>query len=77
MKTIKVNKAPNTPWEKLRETAEWANTTERRNVEIDKETFFWIVSELTRWELIRGLDLDLADEELSDEPQILNVEDTL
>jgi hypothetical protein len=78
MKTIKVNKAASTPWEKLKETAEWATTTERRNIELDKETLFWIVAELTRWELIRGLDLDLADEELADEPQDLsNVEDTL
>jgi hypothetical protein len=78
MKTLKVNKAASTPWEKLKETAEWATTTERRNVELDKETLFWIVAELTRWELIRGLDLDLADEELADEPQDLsNVEDML
>ncbi|NBW23792.1 MAG: hypothetical protein EBR82_89185 [Caulobacteraceae bacterium] len=78
MKTIKINKAASTPWEKLKETAEWATTTERRNVELDKETLFWIVAELTRWELIRGLDLDLADEELADEPQDLsNVEDPL
>jgi len=77
MKTIRTEKAPTTPWEKLKDTAEWATTTERRNIELDKETLFWIVAELTRWELIRGLDLDLADEELADEPQILDVEDTL
>jgi len=77
MKTIRTEKAPVTPWEKLKASAEWATTTERRNIELDKETLFWVISELTRWELIRGLDLDLADEELADEPQILNVEDTL
>jgi hypothetical protein len=78
MKTIRTEKAPTTPWEKLKATAEWATTTERRNVELDKETLFWVVAELTRWELIRGLDLDLADEELADEPQDLShVEDPL
>jgi hypothetical protein len=77
MKTIRTEKAPVTPWEKLKASAEWATTTERRNIELDKETLFWIVAELTRWELIRGLDLDLADEELPNEPQVLNVEDTL
>ena len=64
-------------WETLRSLTEWANTTERRNVEISKELLFWAAAELTRWELVRGLDLDLADEEFDEEPQALNEEEPL
>ena len=64
-------------WENLRSLTEWATTTERRNVEVSKELLFWIAGELTRWELVRGLDLDLADEEFDAEAQALNEEEPL
>lgn len=68
----------NSHWEQLKLITEWASTTtDRRNVEIPKEILFWAAAELTRWELVRGLDLDLADEELADEPQELNEEEPL
>ena len=68
----------NNHWEQLKLITEWASTaTDRRNVEIPKEVLFWAVGELTRWELVRGLDLELADEELADEPQVLNEEEPL
>ena len=69
----------NSHWEQLKLITEWASTTtDRRNVEVPKEILFWAAAELTRWELVRGLDLDLADEDFdADEPQALNEEDPL
>jgi hypothetical protein len=65
-----------THWEKLQHLADWANTTERRNVEVSKETLFWALEQLSRWEMVRGLDLDIA-EDFDTEPQPLNEEEPL
>ena len=75
--TMKVNKAPSSHWELLRATAEWAQTTERRNVEINKETLFWALEELTKWQLVKGQDLDLPDLFEADEQQPINEEEPL
>ena len=75
--TMKVNKAPSSHWELLRATAEWAQTTERRNIEINKETLFWAIEELSKWQLVKGQDLDLPDLFEADEQQPINEEEPL
>ena len=75
--TMKINKAPSSHWELLRATAEWAQTTERRNIEINKETLFWAIEELSKWQLVKGQDLDLPDLFEADEQQPINEEEPL
>lgn len=65
-----------THWERLQHIAEWANSTERRNIEMPKDTLFWALEQLSRWEMVRGLDLDIA-EDFDTEPQPLNEEEPL
>lgn len=65
-----------THWERLQHIAEWANSTERRNIEMPKDTLFWALEQLSRWEMVRGLDLDIA-EDFDAEPQPLNEEEPL
>lgn len=74
---MKTNKAPSSHWELLRATAEWAQTTERRNIEINKETLFWALEELTKWQMVKGQDLDLPDIFEADEQQPINEEEPL
>lgn len=75
--TMKINKAPRSHWELLKATAEWAQTTERRNVEIQKETLFWAVEELSKWQLVKGQDLDLPDLFEAEEQQAIVEEEPL
>lgn len=58
---MKLERQPKTPWERLKATALWAETSERRNVEITREMLFWAVAELAKWEMVKGTDLDLPD----------------
>lgn len=48
---------------RLQETAQWATTqTDRREVSILKEDLFWLVEELTKWQMVKDGDFDLNDE---------------
>lgn len=48
---------------RLQETAQWATTqTDRREVSILKEDLFWLVEELTKWQMVKDGDFDLNEE---------------
>jgi len=52
-----------TPYQRLQQTANWAATqTDRREVSINKDDLFWLLEELTKWEIVKGSDFDLSDE---------------
>jgi hypothetical protein len=74
---MKLTRQPKTPWERLKATAEWASTSERREVEVTKEVLFWAVQELSKWEMVKGTDLDLPDNFEVSEQQPINDEPPL
>lgn len=48
---------------RLQETAQWATTqTDRREVSILKEDLFWLVEELTKWQMVKDADFDLNED---------------
>ena len=52
---------------RLQETAQWATTqTDRREVSILREDLFWLVEELTKWQMVKDGDFDLNDDIGSD-----------
>jgi hypothetical protein len=52
-----------TPYQRLQQLANWAATqTDRREVAINKEDLFWLLEEITKWEIVKDGDFDLADE---------------
>ena len=49
--------------QRLQETAQWATTqTDRREVSILKEDLFWLVEELTKWQMVKDGDFDLSED---------------
>jgi len=74
---MKIEHQPEHTWERLKSTALWAETTERRNIEINKADIFWIIEELSKWEMIKGRDLDLPDVFEAEEQQPITDEDPL
>jgi len=50
-------------YQRLQETVNWAITqTDKREIPILKEDLFWIAEELTKWQMVKDSDFDLADE---------------
>jgi hypothetical protein len=53
----------NNVYQRLQETVNWASTqTDKREISINKEDLFWIAEELTKWQMVKDSDFDLADE---------------
>lgn len=74
---MKTEHQPELTWERIKSTALWAETTERRNIEINKADLFWIIEELSKWEMIKGRDLDLPDVFEAEEQQPITDEEPL
>ena len=53
----------NGAYQRLQETVNWASTqTDKREISILKEDLFWLAEELTKWQMVKDSDFDLADE---------------
>jgi len=53
----------NGAYQRLQETVNWASTqTDKREIAILKEDLFWLAEEMTKWQMVKDSDFDLADE---------------
>lgn len=50
-----------TPWGRIVSLGNWSHTTENSRVSIRKEDLQWAIEELSKWQMVRDLDLDVSD----------------
>lgn len=59
--------------QRLQETAAWAATqTDRREVAILREDLFWLIEELTKWQMVKDGDFDLAEDHIGESADMTN-----